>query len=110
MHKVSLPIFRLLLAFAAVAFCSVPVFAQQTLGGLTGVVTDTSGALIPNVTVTAVDENTSLTRITKTNGSGVYLLVNLPIGNYTLTYSADGFEVQKTEHVGVQADRTECIA
>jgi hypothetical protein len=80
--------------------------AQQTLGGLTGVVTDTSGALIPNAAVTAVDENTSLTRTTQTNGSGVYLLVNLPIGSYTLTYTANGFEVQKSEHIAVQANRT----
>jgi len=106
MRTVSLPIFRLLMALAVVASCCVPMFAQQTLGGLTGVVTDTSGALIPNVTVTVVDENTSLTRTTKTNGSGEYLLVNLPIGSYTLTYTAEGFEVQKSEHITVQANRT----
>jgi hypothetical protein len=102
----SLPIFRLLMVVAVVALCCAPMFAQQTLGGLTGTVTDTSGALVPNVTVTVVDENTSLTRTTKTNGSGEYSLVNLPIGSYTLTYSADGFEVQKSEHITVQANRT----
>jgi len=106
MRKVSLPIFRLLVILAVVAFCCVPMFAQQTLGGLTGVVTDTSGALVPNATVTVVDENTSLTRTTKTNGSGVYSLVNLPIGSYKVTYTADGFEVQESEHVTVQANRT----
>ena len=53
-----------------------------------------------------VDENPSLTRTTKTNGSGEYLLVNLPIGSYTLTYTAEGFEVQKSEHITVQANRT----
>jgi len=106
MRKVSLPIFRLLFVLAVVAFCCVSTFAQQTLGGLTGVVTDTSGALVPNVTVTVVDENTALTRTTKTNGSGVYSLVNLPIGSYKITYTADGFEVQESEHVTVQANRT----
>jgi len=105
MRTISLPIFRLLIT-AVAAFCCMPLVAQQTLGGLTGVVTDTSGALVPNVTVTMVDENTSLTRTTKTNGSGVYSLVNLPIGSYTLTYAADGFEVQKSEHITVQANRT----
>ena len=109
MKKLSLPIFRLLVVLApiaVIAFCCVPMFAQQTLGGLTGVVTDTSGALIPDVTVTVVDENTALTRTAKTNGSGVYSLVNLPIGTYTVTYSAAGFEVQKSEHIAVQANRT----
>jgi hypothetical protein len=109
MKKLSLPIFRLLavlVLIAVVACFTVSMFAQQTLGGLTGVVTDTSGALIPNVTVTVVDENTALTRSTQTNGSGVYSLVNLPLGTYTVTYSADGFEVQKSEHIIVQANRT----
>jgi hypothetical protein len=35
--------------------------------------------------------------------------VNLPIGTYTLTYTADGFEVQKTPHITVQADRTATV-
>ena len=83
--------------------------AQQTLGGITGEVTDASGGVIPNVTVTAVDEQTSLTRTAKTNGSGAYSFVNLPIGTYTLTYTADGFEVQKTQHITVQADRTATV-
>jgi hypothetical protein len=66
-----------------------PLNAQQTLGGITGEVTDASGGVIPNVTVTVTEEQTSLTRATKTNGSGSYSFVNLPIGVYTLTYSAD---------------------
>ena len=44
--------------------------AQQTLGGITGEVTDASGGVIPNVTVTLTDEQTSLTRTTKTNEHG----------------------------------------
>jgi len=91
---------------AAIALCCVPAAAQQTLGGITGAVTDASGGVIPNVTVTATDEQTSLTRTAKTNGSGEYQFVNLPIGNYTITYQADGYELQKTPHITVQADRT----
>jgi len=84
-------IFSLLFAIAAVAaLCVLPAIAQQTLGGITGEVTDASGGVIPNVAVTALDEATSLTRTTTTNGSGTYALVNLPIGTYTLTYKADG--------------------
>ena len=100
-----------LLALAAVAAlcCCYHAIAQQTLGGITGAVTDASGGVIPNVTVTATDEQTSLTRTEKTNGSGVYQFVNLPIGNYTLTYQAEGYEVQKTPHIAVQADRTATV-
>ena len=71
---------------AAVALCSTSLQAQQTLGGITGEVTDASGGVIPNATVTVTDEQTSLTRATKTNGTGAYTFVNLPIGNYTLTF------------------------
>jgi hypothetical protein len=103
---VSSPIPRLLAIVAAVALCTSAVQAQQTLGGITGEVTDASGGVIPNVTVTVVEEQTSLTRTVKTNGSGEYSLVNLPIGSYTLTYTADGFDVQRTQHIAVQANRT----
>ncbi|HWE85221.1 MAG TPA: TonB-dependent receptor [Terracidiphilus sp.] len=89
-----------------VAAFSINLHAQQTFGGITGEVTDASGGVLPNATVTVVDEQTSLTRTVKTNGAGAYSLVNLPIGIYTLTFRADGFEVQKTQHIGVQADRT----
>jgi Carboxypeptidase regulatory-like domain/TonB dependent receptor len=98
-----------LLAVAAAMLFSTFAQAQQTLGGITGAVTDASGGVIPNVTVTVTDEQTSLTRSVKSNGSGVYQFVDLPIGNYTITYQADGYEVQKTPHITVQADRTATV-
>jgi hypothetical protein len=94
---------------AAFALCASSLLAQQTLGGITGEVTDSSGSVIPDAQVTAVDEQTSLTRTAKTNVSGVYAFVNLPIGTYTLSYTAMGFEVQKTPHITVQADRTATV-
>ena len=101
--------FRLFAIAAAAALCVVPAMAQETLGGITGEVTDASGGVIPNVAVTALDEATSLTRTTTTNGSGTYALVNLPIGTYTLTYKADGYDLQKTQHITVQANRTATV-
>jgi hypothetical protein len=102
-------LFRLLTTLAAVALCTSSLVAQQTLGGITGEVTDASGGVIPNASVTVTDEQTSLTRSTKTNGTGLYTFVNLPIGVYTLTYSATGYEAQKTPHITVQADRTATV-
>ncbi len=103
-------IFSRLFAIAAAAvLCVLPAIAQETLGGITGEVTDASGGVIPNVAVTALDEATSLTRTTTTNGSGTYALVNLPIGTYTLTYKADGYDLQKTQHITVQANRTATV-
>jgi hypothetical protein len=97
---------RLLAFVAAAALCSSALFAQQTLGGITGDVTDPSGSVIPNALVTLVDEQTSLTRTTTSNGAGTYSFVNLPIGSYTVTYAATGFETQKTPHITVQGNRT----
>jgi hypothetical protein len=105
----SSPISWLLTVAAAVALCCSPLFAQQTLGGITGQVTDAKGGMIPNAAVTLVDEQTSLKRAVKTNGAGEYTFVNLPIGTYTLTYTAGGFEAQKTQHIAVQADRTTTV-
>ena len=100
---------RLLFLLAVVALCVAPSPAQQTLGGITGSVSDSTGGVIPNVEVKIVGEQTGLTRTVKSNGSGEYLFVNLPIGTYTLTYTADGFEVQSTPHITVQADRTATV-
>ena len=97
---------RLLTLAAVVALCGSTLLAQQTLGGITGDVTDPSGSVIPNATVTVLDEQTSLTRTLVTNGAGVYSFVNLPIGSYTMTFAANGFETQKTPHITVQGNRT----
>ena len=94
------------------AFLSMPLvfsataFAQQTLGGITGTVTDKTGSLLPETTVTIVGDQTKLTRTQKTNPNGSYDFVNLPIGTYTLTFSHGGFQSQKIPSITVQADRT----
>ncbi|MDR3737559.1 MAG: TonB-dependent receptor [Terracidiphilus sp.] len=97
---------RLLVLAAAFALCGSLLVAQQTLGGITGTVTDPSGSVIPNASVTLTSESTAFTRTATTSGSGVYAFVNLPIGAYTLTYVAAGFDTQKTPHITVQGNRT----
>src|SRR5215469_15481215 len=100
---------RLLAIAAVIPLCVSYLPAQHTLGGITGEVTDPSGGVIPNATITLLDENTALTRTMKTNPSGIYTFVNLPIDSYTLTFTADGFDIQKTPHIGVQANRTATV-
>ena len=80
--------------------------AQQTLGGITGTVTDASGSVVPGVQVTAVSDDTKLTRTAQSSGQGSYILNDLPIGKYTLTFTRDGFTTQKYPGLVVQADRT----
>ena len=95
-----------LTAILSALFCfCVCASAQQTLGGITGTVGDKSGVL-PDTTVTIVGDQTKLTRTQKTNGSGAYDFVNLPIGTYTVTVAHVGFETQKLPSILVQANRT----
>ena len=80
--------------------------AQQTLGGITGTVEDPSGSSVPGVDVKAVSNDTQLVRTAKTNAEGTYSLVDLPIGTYAITFTRDGFSVEKIPGIVVQADRT----
>jgi hypothetical protein len=98
-------------AFIAVLLCGVflvipSAHAQQTLGGITGTVFDSNGGAIPATKVTAVGDQTKLTRTQQSNENGVYSLVNLPIGSYTLTFIQDGFQTLTIPMITVQANRT----
>jgi len=94
--------------FAAFAFAPC-MQAQQTLGGINGTVTDKTGSVLPNTTVTIVGDQTTLTRTQKTSDTGGYLFVNLPIGTYTMTFTHDGFQTQKIPSITLQADRTATV-
>jgi len=81
-----------LLASSLVLGVSALAQAQRTTATLRGTVVDSSKAVIPYVTVTARNEETGLTRITPTNDSGTYALVDLPIGRYRVTAELQGFK------------------
>ena len=83
--------------------------AQQTLGGITGTVTDPTGSVLPGTAVTIVGDQTQFTRTQKSGDSGSYDFVNLRIGSYTLTFTHDGFETQKVPSITVQANRTATV-
>ena len=83
--------------------------AQQTLGGITGTVSDKTGSVLTEATVTLIGDQTQLTRTQKTNAAGAYDIVNLPIGTYTLTFTHEGFETQKIPSILVQANRTATV-
>ena len=93
-------------SFFTLLLISQGAHAQQTLGGIVGTVTDASSSAIQGVAVKVVQSGTSLTRSAVTNASGGYALQDLPIGNYTLTLSRDGFETANYPNIVIQADRT----
>ena len=69
-----------------------PIFGQTITGDISGQVTDSTGALLPNVTVMAVQTETNLSRTASTSESGNYRIPNLPIGPYKITATIEGFK------------------
>ncbi len=69
-----------------------PVLAQRITGDISGTVTDGTGAVLPNVTVTAVNSGTNASRSGVTNDNGAFRLPELAIGTYKVTASAAGFK------------------
>jgi outer membrane receptor protein involved in Fe transport len=65
--------------------------AQVSGATLTGTVTDTSGAVIPNAQVSIKDLGTGIVRTVTTDAAGLYLAPNLLPGSYDVTVSASGF-------------------
>ena len=72
-------------------FLWVPCSAQ-TLGTITGEVKDSSGAIIPGVTVTATNTATNATREGQSNPVGAYSFPALPPGRYTVRAELQGFQ------------------
>jgi len=78
--------------------------AQADQGTITGVVQDSSGALIGSASVTLTNIDTALVVKTKTDSSGVYVFSPVKIGSYTVTASAQGFQTttQTNLHLDLQ--------
>ena len=70
------------------SFAATAVFAQDPTGAIEGVVTDPSGAVIANARVLARHLGTGLTRETTSSGTGLYRLVSLPVGSYSVAINA----------------------
>ncbi len=71
------------------------LWGQVETGQISGTVQDATGAVVPNVTVTAKSVTTGTMRSTVTNTAGVYVLPNLSPGDWEVTLSASGFSTQK---------------
>lgn len=79
----------------------VPAAAQVDQGTIAGVVTDSTGRVVPGAKVTLHSVDTGLVLISKTDAQGNYIFTPVKIGNYIVSASADGFETTNRENIHV---------
>src|SRR2546423_6558465 len=99
---------KLLLVVLTVLF-SLSVALGQTTSGVTGTVTDTSGAVVPGAKVTLLDTKNSREQSTTTNDNGIYKFTNLqPGAGYKITVTGQGFQTYVLEkvEVGIATNQT----
>jgi len=78
---------------------NIPASAQVNTASLTGLVTDSTGAVIGDAVVTATSKSTNITQTAKSDSSGYYTFASLPVGIYDVSIELAGFK--KTVHEGV---------
>jgi Carboxypeptidase regulatory-like domain len=88
------------IGFTAVCFVASVTHAQVDRTGLSGRVTDSSGSLLPQAHVTAIQNATGLRRETVSDARGGYSIPQLPVGTYSVTIQHQGFKT--VEFVDVQ--------
>ena len=79
-----------------------PLFAQGVFATLTGVVSDPTGAVVPNAKITLKDAVSGTDRDTTSNGDGYYTFASVPVGNYILLVAGTGFKDYKAEGIALE--------
>lgn len=76
----------------ALVLCTLPLAAQQDMGVITGIVTDSSGGVIPQAIVTVINQETNERRDITTSPAGTFTIGPLRIGTYNLAVEKNGFK------------------
>jgi hypothetical protein len=98
---------RLLLASLVTAIAGLTLAsetsAQSDRGTIQGLVTDSSGAVVPGARVEIIQTQTNSTTVIATNNEGLYTAPNLPRGEYRVVVTKDGFAAAVTEGIDLRA-------
>jgi hypothetical protein len=87
----------------------VPLFAQIGASGITGTVTDPTGAFVHDAKITVRNEATGVGASTVSSTAGTYNIRNLIPGSYTVTGEVSGFKKSITEHVVTEVDKSSTV-
>ncbi len=89
-----------------VAMLATPVGAQERFSGLTGTVSDASGAVLPGVTVAITNKQTGKVFTAVTDANGVYRVLDLEPGRYSVKFELSGFAAKEVPDVNLLLGKT----
>ncbi len=81
-----------------------PISFTRNTGSISGKITDASGAVVPNATVTATNEESEVTRSVVSNDNGIYTISILAVGKYSVKVESAGFQLSVRSGVPVTAN------
>ena len=94
---------RIALVVGVLLVCATSTHAQFDSATISGVVQDTTGAILPGVDVTLTNVGTKIARQAVTNEAGLYTFPNVPVGEYQVTAMLSGFKPITKSGVSVNA-------
>jgi len=94
----------LLVVICSLVFPACPLLHGQATGSFFGTVSDKTGSVLTGAAVRATAEGTGLTRESKTDLTGHYIIPLLPISDYTIRVDAQGFGPAEQKDVRLQVD------
>jgi hypothetical protein len=97
---------RFVTLLALLLWVSPPAFAQSPTGSIEGVVVDSTGAVLPGVSVTLTHQSTGASRETATDAEGVFRAPVLPVGPYTVRAQLSGFQTVERRDVTLTVGQT----
>src|SRR5678815_3306716 len=98
------PVFGIALGISLFTLLVLPAAAQST-ASIEGQVVDQHGAAIPGARIIATSSSIAVERATTSDASGRYVLVALPLGEYTVVASASGFKRQAIAQLRLEVGR-----
>jgi hypothetical protein len=93
----------ILLAFTLV--CTIPANADELYASIRGTVTDQSGAVMPEVSVTATNVATGVSKIVACNKDGAFAFLQLAVGDYSVKIERSGFKTFKASGIHLDVNQ-----
>jgi hypothetical protein len=94
----------LLVAFCSLVFSICPLLHGQATASFTGTVTDKTGSVVAGANVKVTAQGTGVSRETKTDDTGHFLVPLLPVGDYTIRVDSQGFQSAEQKDLRLQVE------